>query len=64
MSERPRLALGSNMGFTRLHCRKCKSETIHRMQDCVHCGTTASVERREKSKWQYKDSLQLRRSRA
>lgn len=64
MNERPRLALGSNIGFSRIYCRPCKSETLHRSQLCIHCGTAARVEQREKSKWQYKNSLQLRRSRA
>ena len=64
MNERPRMALGSNIGFSRIYCPLCKSETLHRSQLCIHCGTMAGVERREKSKWQYKDSLQLRRRRA
>lgn len=64
MNERPRLALGSNIGFSRVYCSPCKSETLHQLQLCIHCGTAASVKRRVESKWQYKDGLQIRRRRA
>lgn len=64
MSERPRLALASNIGFSRIYCHRCRSETLHRSQLCVHCGATASVYQRERPKWQYKDGLKIRRRRA
>lgn len=64
MNERPRLALGSNIGFSRIYCQQCKSDTLHRSQLCIHCGTAASVHQRVASKWQYKDGLRITRRRA
>lgn len=64
MNERPRLALASNIGFSRIYCQRCKSETLHRSQLCIHCGSAAGVQPRVESKWQYKDGLQIRRRRA
>lgn len=64
MNERPRMALASNIGFSRIYCLPCKSETLHQLQLCIHCGTAASVKRRVASKWQYKDGLRLKRSKA
>lgn len=64
MNERPRLALGSNIGFSRVYCETCRSETLHRSQLCVSCGTAAGVYQRARAKWQYKDGLQIKRRRA
>lgn len=65
MNERvTRFALGANLGFVRCYCRQCKSDTLHRAQLCVHCGASAIVQQRVKSKWQYKDGLQIRRRQA
>lgn len=34
------LALGSNIGLSRANCAACGSETMHRRDACVHCGTS------------------------
>lgn len=58
------LSHGSNMGFVRQYCGPCKSETLHRSQLCIHCGSMAGVRQSARSKWQYKDGLQIRRRRS
>lgn len=30
---------GGNLGFSRLDCRKCRGNTLHRFGLCIHCGT-------------------------
>jgi hypothetical protein len=61
------LSYGANLGFVRLYCGACKSETLHRSQLCIHCGTAATIVQRANAmsaQQQYKDGLQLRRRRA
>jgi hypothetical protein len=38
-----RMSYGANMGLSRLHCRRCNEETLHRMAKCIHCGTQYEV---------------------
>jgi hypothetical protein len=37
------MSYGANMGLSRLHCRRCNEETLHRMAKCIHCGTVYEV---------------------
>jgi hypothetical protein len=68
MNERvTRFALGANLGFLRCYCSQCKSETLHRSQLCIHCGTNSAVEQRHDPKsalQRYKEGLQIKRRRA
>jgi hypothetical protein len=34
-----RMSYGANMGLSRMHCRQCAEETLHKTAKCVHCGT-------------------------
>lgn len=38
MMHQSYLAYGSNMGLTRVYCGRCAEETIHRRDECIHCG--------------------------
>lgn len=33
-----RLNLAANVGLDRRDCRICKTETLHRHYECIHCG--------------------------
>jgi hypothetical protein len=33
------MSYASNLGMARLYCQKCRDDTIHRHQKCIHCET-------------------------
>lgn len=68
MNERvTRFALGANIGLSRHECATCGSETLHKHDACIHCGTHRHIHSRKDTRTpqeRLREGMVIRRKRA
>ena len=45
------LSFGAGMGLAHMQCAKCKKETLHRQNICVHCGSAIETRIDDDTQW-------------